>query len=231
MYWSAKKLLRWYYTLRRDDPPPDGSLVDGSDDVDTLPKEPELAIQEVHIRSAKIDPETFDFFYAHYYHRILRFCYRRTRSRDAAEDLTAETFLKALDNIGGYQWSGVSFGAWLYRIAANEIKRLYRDNTRRPESPLPTNILGEDLLVGDEPDPDHRLELTQERELLARYMAQLDLDDQNYLDLRFREEMSTKEIAAIAGVSWGTIASRICRSVQKLQKMADEDEERDRCEK
>jgi len=200
----------------------------GSADVDALPEEPELAIQEVHIHAAKIDPETFDFFYVYFYHRILSFCYRRTRSRDAAEDLTAETFLKALDNIGGYRWSGVSFGAWLYRIAANEIKKWYRLNARRLESPLPTNVLGEDLLVGDEPDPERRMELTQERELLARYMARLDLDDQTYLDLRFREGMSTKEIAAIAGVPWGTIASRINRSLQMLQTMADEDDERSR---
>lgn len=224
MNWSAKKLLNWYYTLRRVDPPPDVSLEVGSDDADALPEEPALAIQEDHIQSAKIDPETFDFFYVHYYHRIFRFCYGRTRRRDAAEDLTAETFLKALDNLGGYRWSGVSFGAWLYRIAANEIKKWYRLNAKRLETERSTNILGEDLLVGDEPDPERRVMLAQERALLAKYIARLDLDDQAYLDLRYREGLSTKEIAVIAGVPWGTIASRISRSIKRLQAMAEKDE-------
>ena len=101
MHWSAKKLIDWYCTLRRADPALEGSAKIESEG---FPEEPPLAIQEEKIRSAKIDPETFDFFYVHYYHRILSFCYGRTLHRDTAEDLTSETFAKALDNIGKYRW-------------------------------------------------------------------------------------------------------------------------------
>ena len=119
----------------------------------------------------------------------------------------------------------MSIGAWLYRIAANEIKGYYRTRARRPEAEIPTNVLGEDLLVGNEPSPERRVELAQERAKLAEYASRLDLDEQNYLNLRFREGLLIREIAAIAGKPEGSIAARIHRSLVKMQKMGEEEAE------
>ena len=47
-----------------------------------------------------------------------------------AKDLTANTFLKALENLSGFHWRNVPFSAWLYRIATNEIKLYNRKNNR-----------------------------------------------------------------------------------------------------
>lgn len=175
LYWTAKKLLDLYYILRGTETP-----ADALDDAG-LPVEPDLAVQEERLRAAKIDGEDFEFFYAHYYHRIYRFCFNRIRRRDVAEDLVAETFLKAYANLDRYRWTGVRFGSWLYRIARNELIRWVEREKKRQEDPLPTNVLGEDLLMDTSLDPELRLQAAQERRLLDRYLSQLDPEDQIWL--------------------------------------------------
>lgn len=186
--------------------------------------DPDLAIQKEWLIQARMNQERFDYFFNHFYPRILRFCYSSVLDRDEAEDLTAETFESAFRDLWKFRWQGVSFGAWLYRIASNRLKKRYRYEQRHPREPLPENLLGEVLFVSKEPDPERRLELTRECDRLARYMSRLSPEDRICLDLRYREGLSSQEIAAIVGEKWGTIASRISRAKRKLQEMADEDD-------
>jgi len=188
--------------------------------------DPDLAIQKEWLIQARLNQERFDYFFNHFYPRILRYCYSSVWDRDVAEDLTAETFEAAFRDLWKFRWQGVSFGAWLYRIATNRIKKLYRYEQRHPREPLPENLLGEVLLVSQDLDPEQRLELTREVDRLARHMSRLKPEDRIYLNLRYREGLSSKAIAAITGKKWGTIAARISRAKKKLQEMAAEDDER-----
>ncbi|MBU0740806.1 RNA polymerase sigma factor [bacterium] len=216
----------WDYRRWRDDSWPEASGPAKPAAAETGRADPDLAIQKERLIQARIDLERFEYFYEQFYPQIMRFCYRNVWHRDEAEDLAAETFQAAMENLSKFRWQGISFGAWLYRIASNRIKKWHWKQANHPQCPLPENLLGEVLLIGDEPDPERRLEIAQECDRLSRYMSRLNADDRIYLNLHYQEGLSTREISVIADKKWGTIASRISRARKKLQALADEDDER-----
>ncbi len=63
------------------------------------------------------DAEAFGQLYDRYVDGVYRFCYHRVSSVSLAEDLTSETFFRALRGIGAFRWQGRDFGAWLTTIA------------------------------------------------------------------------------------------------------------------
>ncbi len=65
------------------------------------------------------DTEAFGLLYDHYQPSVYRFLYYRTRSVALAEDLTSETFFRALRNMNSFRWQGRDLGAWLMTIARN----------------------------------------------------------------------------------------------------------------
>ena len=65
------------------------------------------------------DKEAFGLLYDHYQASVYRFLYYRTRSQTLAEDLTSETFFRALRSMNNFRWQGKDFGAWLMTIARN----------------------------------------------------------------------------------------------------------------
>ena len=65
------------------------------------------------------DAEAFGQLYDHYHGSVYRFLFYRTRSTTLAEDLTSETFFRALRSMAGFRWQGKDFGAWLMTIARN----------------------------------------------------------------------------------------------------------------
>ena len=65
------------------------------------------------------DSEAFGQLYDHYHASVYRFLYYRLGSVPLAEDLTAETFFRALRSMSSFRWQGKDFGAWLMTIARN----------------------------------------------------------------------------------------------------------------
>jgi len=73
------------------------------------------------VQRSRVDAEAFGVLYDRYCDAIYRYVYRRLRSHESAEDVTAEVFLKALRAIDTYRPAIAPFAAWLYRIAANAV--------------------------------------------------------------------------------------------------------------
>src|SRR6185436_5964739 len=88
------------------------------------------ASEQALVEAAKADPSQFAALYEAHFERVYAFVMHRVRDRSAAEDLTADVFRHALAAIGGFEWRGVPFKAWLYRIAANEIADYVVKKTR-----------------------------------------------------------------------------------------------------
>ena len=65
------------------------------------------------------DADAFGLLYDHYQSSVYRFLFYRTRSVQLAEDLTSETFFRALRSMNNFRWQGKDFGAWLMTIARN----------------------------------------------------------------------------------------------------------------
>src|SRR6476659_4156793 len=73
------------------------------------------------IEAAQKNPARFAELYEENFDRVYAYISRRVRDRSEAEDLTSEVFHQALANLSRFEWRGVPFAAWLFRIAANAI--------------------------------------------------------------------------------------------------------------
>ncbi len=162
------------------------------------PDEPEL------IRRAQRDRQAFGALYDRYMRRIYAFAYRCTGDTALAQDVTAATFEKALRHLGRFRWQGVSFGAWLYRIARNEIMQAFR--RARFVEPL------SEWHVADEPSPDDH-----QHDALYAAFAGLSASDRELLTLRFFEEMSSAEVAQVLGCSVNNVYMRLHRALGRLR--------------
>src|SRR5262249_10766354 len=87
------------------------------------------------IEAAQKDPRRYGELYERNFERIYAFVARRVRDRHAAEDLTAEVFQHALANLSKFEWRGVPFVVWLFRIAANAIADRWKKLSREVVDP------------------------------------------------------------------------------------------------
>ncbi len=173
------------------------------------------------VRAAQADPGEFHHLFNHYHDMIFNYILRRTLDAFKTQDITSNTFLKALDNLPKFKWKGVSFSAWLYRIATNEINQSYRRQYRTV--PLSQEVIGKTQAGGAADD-----ELLWAEEEMARNkkfrrmhlaLSQLDIKYQSVLSLKYFEEKSTKEIAEILNLSENTVKTHTRRGLMKLRKV------------
>ena len=174
------------------------------------------------IRLAQKNPEVFAAIYAQYYPRIFEYALKRTANLQVAQDITSETFFKALRKLWQFRWRNVPFSSWLYRIATNEVRQYFRKRKYHAAS------LDELQESGFEPmsDGNPATEMMEAQEKLQqhadflscqRLISQLDLKYQEVLSLRFFERKEIKEIGEILGKSEGTIKSLLHRGLKKLR--------------
>jgi RNA polymerase sigma-70 factor (ECF subfamily) len=147
-----------------------------------------------------------------YYADIIGYIFRSTLDRTVAEDLTSNVFLSALRHLGLFRWRGVPFGAWLYRIATNEIRVHYRRQNRLPA----TTVISPDL-ASDLPNAAEAFAVTEDYRLLHGALLELPLKYRTVIVLRFFEGKSIEEIAVITGNAQGTIKSQLHRGLDRLQ--------------
>lgn len=137
-----------------------------------------------------------------YQERIYAYLYRMTGDSFLAEDLTQETFVRALDSLPRLR-DGNKLKNWLYRIAGN----LARDHFKKAQT---REIPSEEL---DEHENTVRVSRIIERQeasgAVRRALRELKPEQREALILRFYEELPILEIAEIMGVPPGTIKSRI----------------------
>lgn len=157
-----------------------------------MPEERELVM-----RARAGDGLAFAQLYEAYLGRVYRYVAYRVGCKEDAEDLTGQVFLRALESIGSYQWRGLPFSAWLFRIAHNLVVDHYRRRGRGgavslEEVPEPVGP-GGDPLVG--------LEMADVREALSH----LTEAQRQALLLRLVAGLSVAETARAMGKSPGAI--------------------------
>ena len=83
------------------------------------------------IARARSDPEAFVELYRKYYDAIFSYCAHRLFERTAAEDVTSQVFLKAVEKFGSFRGEEQQFRNWLYKIATNAVNHHLRKTARR----------------------------------------------------------------------------------------------------
>ena len=166
------------------------------------------------IEAAQNDPTAFGPLYERYVERIYRYAYRRVGNHADAEDVTSQTFQQALAALPDYEWRGVPFGAWLYRIAGNVIARRGRSSNREITVEDVTSLSQE--RAEDDEDPAEIVAERQENELTDA-LRQLPLDQQRVIVLRFSRDMKNREIGEVMGRSEGAVKQLLHRAMIALR--------------
>lgn len=172
----------------------------------------EMQEEWLEVQAAQGDPALFQPLYERYYEDIFMFVFRRTTDEMLAADICSQVFLKALQRIKSYEYKGVPFSAWLYRIASNEVAQYYRkSNKNRVVSMEETNIEGLFEEIREHDDERHR-------QLLLKALDSLKEDDLQLIELRFFEERPYKEIAEMLGITENNAKVKTFRILARLKK-------------
>lgn len=160
------------------------------------------------VTRAQADPQQFDALYDCYVDRIFAYTMRELRERDVAKDVTAITFEKALKSLPKYEQRGVSFGAWLYRIAHNEIHNQRKRAARN--RPIFDRLRSKQNV-------EHAVEQREERAAVRVALGELKQRDQDILRLHYDEELSASEIAVVLSCSVDNVYVRLHRALKRLR--------------
>ena len=166
----------------------------------------------------KGDTEAFGLLYDHYQPSVYRFLFYRTRSGTLAEDLTSETFFRALRSMNGFRWQGKDFGAWLMTIARNLATDHFKAGRTRLELTTEDMGLHDDATEG----PESTVLAGLTNELLLRALTELPPEQRDCLVMRFLQGMSIAETAAVLGRSDGAVKQLQLRGVRNLAKLMPE---------
>jgi RNA polymerase sigma-70 factor, ECF subfamily len=167
-------------------------------------------------RASQGDRTAYGELYGRYIDRIYRYIYFKVGQRAEAEDLTSQTFLKAWDAIGDYEWRNHPFGAWLFRIAHNLVVDHHR--SRRENVPLDNATPQlEHRASRDAIRPERAMSELVTMDRVRHAVSRLTEEQQQVVILRFFEEMSTGEVAELMGKRRGAIRGLQFRALSALR--------------
>jgi len=166
----------------------------------------------------KGDADAFGLLYDHYQESVHRILFYRTRSATLAEDLTSETFFRALRSMTNFRWQGKDFGAWLMTIARNLATDHFKAGRTRLE--LTTEDMGVHDDATDGPESAVLAGITNE--ILLKALKELPDEQRDCLIMRFLQGMSIAETAAVLERSDGAVKPLQLRGVRNLAKLMPE---------
>lgn len=173
----------------------------------------QLLEENDRVEAAKKDPGKFEPLYNTYYEQIFRYIYQRIEEKETAFDLCSQVFLKAMTNLHKYQFRGVPFASWLYRIAQNEVYEALRQLKASRVISI-ENRQVHDVL--DEIDSEHDEEVYN---LILRIIPELPEEDIQMIEMRFFEKRSFREIGEILGITENNAKVKGHRTIEKLKKL------------
>ncbi len=167
------------------------------------------------ITKARSDPDAFARLYDRTAPEVYRFAYSLTREHARAEDVTSETYRRALSQLDRYTDQGRPFAAWLFTIARN----LVRDHARKAGRELP-------LLDHDRPDdsmPGEGLLRHERRVAVRRALQRLPEVQRRVMVLRYGRELSCAEVAVELGRTEAAVKQLSYRAACSLRRFLEED--------
>ena len=210
---ATQGLEALFEVLRLAGPRAEAPPVDPAPDEAVAATGPEQARLVALVDRARAgDADAFGDLYDHYRPQVHHFLLARTRSAPVAEDLTSETFLRALRRVRTFRWQGRDFGAWLMTIARN----LLTDHQGAASSRL--EVVQDDMTHHDTPaeGPEHEVIAAATSALLLRALADLPREQRTCLELRFLEGRTIAGTARVLARSEGAVKQLQRRAVLNL---------------
>jgi len=169
-------------------------------------------------RAQRGDRGALSELYRRHADAVYRYVHLRVGDAIVAEDLTAEVFLRALEGLEEYRYTGVPFIVWLYRIAHARTVDHWRQTGRRQETEL------SDRMAATGANPEVIVGTRIERADLAAALRRLTNDQQQVIILRFVEEMSLAQVAAVMNKTVGAVKALQHRALVSLSRLMSEQE-------
>ncbi len=157
--------------------------------------------------------------YERHHASIFRYLAYRTGDTSAAEDLTADVFLKMVQALPGYRITAATFRGWLFQIARNLAIDHFRRKRNRPENPL------HEAVPAREEHPEDAAERRLSGERLQQAVAQLSDEQRDVVLLRFVEGMAISEVAATLHKSEDAVKGLQRRGLMALREILEPTEE------
>ncbi|UII23813.1 RNA polymerase sigma factor [Fulvivirga ligni] len=165
------------------------------------------------INESKQNPRAFEPLYKKYFDQLYSFIFYRVNDADTAKEITSQVFLKALSKIHQFQYKGLPFSSWLYRIAINECNIHYRSSKHSRIVVLDektidylTSEMGTSTIFDED--------LFQQLELVIQ---KLKPEQVQLVQLRFFDELSFKEIGQILDVTENNAKVKLYRVLDKIR--------------
>lgn len=163
------------------------------------------------IQLAKSDPNNFAPLYEKYHEQIFRYIYQRMDDKEMAFDATSQVFLKALKNIHKFEYRGVPFGSWLYRIAKSELNQAFRDRKAKRAINIDDTHVATFIEVFKEEETEHN------KKRLFKAISQLKETDIQLIEMRYFEERPYKEMGEILDITENNAKVKTFRALEKLK--------------
>lgn len=183
----------------------------------TIVTEEEMQIQWTEIQAAQNNPSAFAPIYNRHYTSIFKFLFKRTADENLTAELCSQVFLKAMNQIHKYEFRGVPFASWLFRIASNELGQYYRKsnkmrvvNIEDRSFPGMASEIDFDFEGGDDYE--------QLKEALIATLDELKENDLKIIEMRFFEKRPFKEIAEIMEITESNAKMKTYRILERMKK-------------
>ena len=167
------------------------------------------ADERLLIEAAQKDPARFAELYEINFERVYAYAVRRVGNRAEAEDLTADVFHQALANLKRFEWRGIPFAAWLFRIAANLISDRWQRSGRE--------VADDSGLIESAQVSPVEIEEVERRATLYRLVDTLPEEQRRVVVLRFVEQKSIKEVAQQIRKTEGAVKQLQFRALSNLR--------------
>ena len=171
-------------------------------------------------RAQSGDAEAFGELYDRYVDQVYRYIAYRVGSTQLAEDLTSETFLRALRRIGSFTWQGRDVGAWFVTIARNLIADHYKSGRYRLE--MTTDDVSTSSAAPTISGPEAEVLEAMQNKVLLEAIKKLNAEQQECVVLRFLQSLSVAETAQIMGKNEGAIKALQYRAIRTLGRLLPE---------
>lgn len=159
------------------------------------------------------DLEGLRWIYDRFAERLLNQCHRILLSREQAEDVVQDLFIKLPDALAEFRGES-ALGTWLYRVAHNMcLTRLQQAGNRQ-------RLLEENLAGGG----DERSDVYEVSDLLAKALAVLDPETRSLLWLKEGEGLPLKELSETFKLPEGTLKSRLSRARDRVREFLEKEE-------
>ena len=172
----------------------------------------------------KGDAESFRLLVDRYRNPLFRLAYRLTKSRDEAEDLAQESFVRAYENLVKFDQER-NFFTWLYTICMNlTINKLKAKNYRYhhadwegQEEIIAAPIQGE--LSRELNEGEQRIDGKDKKKVLDQILQKIPDEYRAVIILRYQEELSYQEISEVLNISINLAKVRVHRGIEKLKNL------------